>query len=112
MSIFYRLATAIGIAVLFAGAAEAQSPSFSCRHVTGCPEAVICDTPGLARLDNTMAGLYFSLKGQASRRGARVLLDGQREWLDSRNRCGCNAGCLFRHYRNRIADFRGVLGPQ
>jgi uncharacterized protein len=95
-----------------AGMAFAQNPSFSCRGVDRCPERVICDTPELARMDNAMAGLYFTLQGMASRPGARALLENQRDWLASRNDCGCNASCLVSTYSERISALRSVIGSR
>jgi len=99
----------LGVACLFLGPAYGQS--FHCPQYS-CPESVICDTPMLSRLDDTMAGLYYQIRGMASKPAAGILLRNQRAWLDLRNSCGCNATCLESAYAKRIDAFRNVIGSE
>ncbi len=62
-------------------AQQAQRPSFSCDRVIQCPEKIICETPELGQLDNTMAGLYFLLQGAAAKPGVRALATSETGWL-------------------------------
>jgi uncharacterized protein len=87
----------------------ARAASFSCAEASGCIETVICETPQLSSLDSRMASLYEELQDAATRRGARRLLDSQRDWLDRRDSCGCNANCLVSKYESRIRLFKDVL---
>ena len=98
----------LGVAI-FGLSIDISAASFDCRKASGCVEEVICQSPQLARLDSEMADLYFSLRRQSSRAGAKQLLDSQRAWLRSRNTCGCDANCLVSHYNERIQLFRDVM---
>lgn len=89
--------------------ATGKAQSFACERASGCTEQVICATPQLGALDSEMASLYYTLQANATRRGASVLLQSQRQWLASRDSCGCNANCLVGHYNQRIQLFRSVL---
>jgi uncharacterized protein len=83
--------------------------TFSCSEAKNCTEKVICSTPQLGDLDRRMSRLYFRLRGESSRREARRLVESQRDWLDDRNSCGCNANCLIDRYNERIARFEREL---
>jgi uncharacterized protein len=85
-------------------ASHAQA-TFSCAEARNCTESVICATPQLGELDRRMSRLYFQLRDDSTRREARRLLESQRDWLENRNSCGCNANCLVEMYKDRIAKF-------
>jgi uncharacterized protein len=87
----------------------AYAASFNCNNASTCTEEVICQTPELSQMDSEMSNLYFKLQDDSSRNGARHLLESQREWLESRDSCSCNANCLVGHYRGRIWLYRDVL---
>ncbi len=106
-SVFFGIALS---SVVLPGAVYAAS--FNCARASGCVETVICETPQLSRQDSRMARLYEELQTMANRRGARTLLDSQREWLDNNYTCGCNANCLVTQYESRIRLFEEVLGSQ
>lgn len=89
-------------------ASHAQA-TFSCAEAKNCTEKVICSTPQLGELDRRMSRLYFRLRDEFSRREARQLLESQRDWLEDRNSCGCNANCLIERYKERIARFEREL---
>jgi uncharacterized protein len=112
MRIFWMLPLIAACLASVTGPLQAQHPSFPCGSVSRCPEIAICSDPGLARLDNTMAGLYFSLQGIASRPAAQFLLNNQRAWLAQRNSCGCNTNCLYSEYEERIRALQDVIGAQ
>lgn len=108
LRIFRKMLLTIGmLGVQFMPSAYAAS--FNCDNASTCTEEVICQTPQLSDLDSQMSNLYFKLQDESSREGARRLLESQREWLDRRDSCSCNANCLVGHYRARIRLFREVL---
>ena len=109
MQRLFVLTFAAALLVPSVSGALPNCPSFSCRRVYSCPERVICRTPDLARLDCAMAGLYLALQGAASRKGARELLESQRDWLADRDSCGCDVRCLYKAYQSRINAFRLVI---
>jgi uncharacterized protein len=55
-----------------------------------------------------MSAYYYRLRNNMARRGARELLDNQREWLSMRDQCMSNK-CLMEMYDLRIRDLRSVL---
>lgn len=88
----------------------ALSASFNCNKASTCTENVICETPQLSSLDSRMDQLYYDMRADVNRRGARRILNSQRAWLDNRDACGCNANCLVGMYESRIQQFNNVLG--
>jgi uncharacterized protein len=102
-------ALGLGLLALAGVAAPADAASFDCRpyhRARSCPETIVCSTPELSRMDDRVARLYnVRLRALSFRQAAR-LTDEQRDWLDSRNACGCNASCILRHYETRIEDLR------
>jgi uncharacterized protein len=129
MNTFYRLAFAMGTAIFAAGATNAQTfesaqpVTFTCTAPMTCPEVVVCHTPGLARLDRTVATLYrnrvlasglgiagvtaYGTPGLVVAPNGLAVAQGQ--WLAARNRCGCNASCLFGVYRQRALTLGGAV---
>ena len=89
-------------------AAEA-GPSFDCKRAQTQVERAICSSPQLSRLDAALARAYRDRTAALSESAADEVLQRQRGWLASRNRCGTNAACLERSYRNRIAVLGGRL---
>lgn len=100
---------AIVTLVLF-GSTNSYAASFNCNKAVTCTENVICETPQLSSLDSRMDRLYNELQDSATRRGAKRLINSQRNWLDNRDSCGCNANCLVSMYDSRITLFNEVLG--
>jgi uncharacterized protein len=98
------------LATFISDTSIANAASFNCNRASTCTENVICDTPQLSSLDSRMNRLYNELQNMSTKRGARRLLASQRDWLDSRDTCGCNANCLVGMYNSRIDLFNGVLG--
>jgi uncharacterized protein len=87
----------------------AEAASCNCALASSCTESVICSSPQLSVLDSKMSGLYSALQSMASRKGAKTLLSSQRNWLNSRDDCGCNANCLVSEYESRIQLFKQVI---
>ncbi len=110
--LFYSALRGIVIIILFfllgVTASHARA-TFSCAEARNCTEKVICSTPQLGELDRKMSRLYYRLRDESRRREARRLLESQRDWLDDRNSCGCNANCLLERYTERIGRFEREL---
>lgn len=83
--------------------------SWSCRAPANCTESIICDSPQIQRLDEDMSSLYFRVRDTMPGFMARSLLDDQRQWLKSRDFCGCDANCIVRSYHIRIRELTKML---
>lgn len=99
-------------AALFASAGAAQAterytedgPSYACYGRLTDTERAICSDPHLSQLDRVMARLYYVERDLSSRERQRHLKRDQRIWLDWRDTCGADRGCLQRRYEQRILD--------
>lgn len=94
------LTVTIGVLVA-ASAAEAQ-PSFNCRYAKLPAEVAICQSSELSELDRTMAQLYFSQLNRWTGDVRDDLQAFQQQWLEQRNACGYDHGCLSQSYYNQI----------
>ena len=97
----------IAAAVLGMSATVAEA-NIDCRIDLRPVERRICADSTLLDRDATMSAYYFRLRNDLSRRGARDLLENQREWLSLRNQCTSNK-CLLEMYDMRIRALREVL---
>ncbi len=95
------------IAMLVLGTTAAHA-NIDCRVDQRPVERRICSDSTLLDLDATMSAYYYRLRNNMARRGARELLDNQREWLSMRDQCMSNK-CLMEMYDLRIRDLRSVL---
>jgi uncharacterized protein len=94
------------IASLPAGAAD---PSFDCGRATHEVEKLICKDAELARLDNTLDGLYAAVLESTPASQQRMLKAEQRGWVKGRNDCWKSSdmrGCVADEYRGRIAELK------
>lgn len=87
--------------------ANAASPSFNCDKLANShrdvdAEWTICRSSRLGRLDRRMANAYEQVRGQLNWRAGAKLRRTQRAWLQHRNSCGDDRGCIARKYRKRI----------
>jgi uncharacterized protein len=90
--------------VMIGGVSAAQAQSFSCHSATFPDELAICRDAELSRLDERVAGLYHSARGQAQG-GIRQALDkAQTDWIVARRACGPDRGCIQEAYQSRIRD--------
>lgn len=80
--------------------------SFNCNPYyksRQCPEIVICETPGLSRKDSDLGDAYLAVVNRVKNDVAvRNLKRRQKDWLASRDGCGCDAECLSDAYDERI----------
>src|SRR5262249_60929630 len=81
----------------------AQAQSFNCRTAERPDEILICQSPRLRELDETMASLYFSLRNRLYGAARAELEASQSACVRSRIGCGRDYGCIDRHYGRRIA---------
>ena len=89
-----------------------DAASFNCRPYLerrACPEMLICAEATLSQLDDRMAELYEDARSRMPEGHLPGFRDYQREWLVSRNRCGCNYQCLARQYREQIDGLRRTI---
>ncbi|MFC3228402.1 lysozyme inhibitor LprI family protein [Marinibaculum pumilum] len=93
---------AAGLPVLLAADRPAAAQSFDCGKARTATEKAICDSPPLGFLDSDMARTYEEARHRAGPAGERHVLDSQRAWLKSRDRCGGKADCLIGSYRARL----------
>jgi hypothetical protein len=82
-------------------------PSFDCAEAGTTVERTICGNPQLARLDADLARTYQGWRSRLNAEGRATLLDEQRAWLRTRDRCGEDVGCLVSAYEVRLRDLAG-----
>ena len=85
--------------------AIAQPQRINCGFAKTSVEKTICASPQLTALDTRMTNLYFRLRAEASRPGARALLESQVAWLKNLSACGYDANCLVGMYETRNRHF-------
>lgn len=82
----------------------ADGPSYSCNGRLTLTERAICHDPHLSELDRTMARYYYIKRDRSAPQHRRGLQRAQRIWLQWRDTCGADRGCLSRRYEQRIID--------
>jgi len=82
----------------------AEAQSFNCRYAKTADEVLICQSPGLAALDEQMSSLYFRLKTRLYGSALAQLESTNSYWLSRRMSCGRNAYCIEQNYNAWIAD--------
>lgn len=95
-----RLLSALALSAALAAPAAAQGPSFDCGRAQTMTEFAICGNPELARLDRVLADAYAA----ALSRGDATVRDRQRAWLQGRDDCRGDHGCLAQRMRTRLAE--------
>ena len=101
----FALATAATAAI----ATPAGAVDFSCRDASNAAERAICADARLSQLDDRMATVYGRLWSVSDHRSRLALRDRQRRFLDSRNACGWNTGCIRGAYLDQISVLDGKL---
>ena len=94
----------VGALAALSQGAEAQT--FNCRTAQQPAERAICQSHLLSALDVQMSNHYFRLIGSVGPQTARLIQADQRAWLQARNSCGYNFGCLESEYRRRLSELR------
>lgn len=93
---------AIVIGLLLTAPAAIAAPSFSCGGNLSDTEAVICSDKVLSRLDSELADAYERKLESVGGREREALRADQKDWLDRRNRCRFDKGCIRRAYVDRF----------
>lgn len=84
--------------------ASADEPSFDCSMAETTAARTICDDMVLAILDQHMASVYERALAVAD--DPHALKQAQHKWLEQRNACGDDTGCIGRHYMKRLGTLR------
>ena len=83
--------------------APANAQEFDCRQASNASERAICGSDRLSGLDERMNRLYVDLKqSMKSERQREDLRDYQLRFLDARDDCGRNTGCIKGAYLDQI----------
>lgn len=80
--------------------------SFDCARATTPAERAICESPALAQLDGETAASYAAAFAGLSAQDQSKLTAEERAWLQQRNRCGADSGCLAQSMTARLALLR------
>jgi uncharacterized protein len=115
MNRMLKTTIAAALAVTAASVATpAGAVDFSCRDARTAAERAICADATLGRLDDRMATLYGRVWSVASTRARLDLKAYQHRFLQARDSCGRNSGCIRGAYLDqvsvldqRLADLRG-----
>ncbi|MCB1521827.1 MAG: hypothetical protein KDJ37_14815 [Hyphomicrobiaceae bacterium] len=97
----------------------AVQPSFDCTTARGEAERAICGNEELAELDAELAeefniavsNITSAAVGGTAADVARFRGE-QRDWLDMRNRCGRDVGCIAAAYRQRLEVLQEQNQPE
>ncbi len=94
----------------FGEAGRSHSPSFDCAKASSDTEKALCQRAELALLDRMLAAAY---KAARDRTGADedALKTQQLAWIETRNACGAEWGCLSEAMRSRIGELLRQAGP-
>ena len=87
--------------------ASAARPSFDCRRARTSGERAVCDSPGLAALDRSMAAQYNSAAANGGPDVRRLLVQTRDRFLGFRDRCGTDA-CIANAYRGRMREIDDI----
>lgn len=82
-----------------------NGPSFDCMKSSTLTEHTICSSEDLWTLDRAMSNLYFLYKGNKNAERGAEFLNSQRAWLQRRDECYSDVGCLTERYASRLFDF-------
>jgi len=88
---------------------QASAQSFSCRDAFTPDEILICERPGLKKLDRELHALFVAKRDAAPRFLRYMIREEHEAWRRSRHRCRTNVRCIRVHYRARIRELQVVL---
>ncbi|AYC32569.1 DUF1311 domain-containing protein [Pseudomonas cavernae] len=90
--------------------AQGDAPSFDCGKVdAGSIEALVCESPALAKLDRQLAAVYKQASAKAVNEHPPMLKAEQRGWIKGRDDCwkaDDKTQCVTDSYRQRIAELQ------
>lgn len=89
--------------LLLGAASPALAASFDCNRASTPQEKLICQTPQLSSLDETLANVYHQKMSGLAAADAVQLKQSQREWLKQLRSHGTDVDQLQTAYQQRIA---------
>lgn len=107
-----KILIVLGVFLMLSISANAQSPqeakpSFDCVKATTKVEKMICeDSSGeLQNLDRQISQIYQDTKAKLDKNAKKALLDSQKSWLKTRERCESKE-CLKESLQSRIKELQ------
>ena len=107
-----KILIVLGVFLMLSISANAQSPqeskpSFDCAKATTKVEKMICeDSSGeLQNLDRQISQIYQDTKAKLGKNAKKALLDSQKSWLKTRERCESKE-CLKESLQSRIKELQ------
>jgi len=107
---FIVLTGLFAAAAIWPGPAGAQS--FDCREARDRDELLICDQPGLARLDQQLATLYRQKIGNLPKERQDEFRQHEDYFLHARRGCHENYHCIEQSYKNRIQELENFASEE
>ena len=90
-------------------AAPPKQPSFDCRKAVSPSEKTICANAELSRLDFQLGRMWRILLDDFIDSAQRTLMkEDQRTWIARRTKCGDDADCIGKLYRDRLSTLNGA----
>lgn len=96
----------MAIAVLYPLAG--YSASFDCQKAMQADEKAICADRSLNDMDVAMATKYQFLRGLFPMGTRGRMMDAQKAWLHSRQKCGSDISCLTKLYEGRLQQLDAI----
>ncbi|WP_407150436.1 lysozyme inhibitor LprI family protein [Bradyrhizobium sp. ORS 86] len=87
----------------------ASYSALDCAKASTAAETTICKSYALGQDEARVATLFGVLTSLVAMGQRSDLVDTQRRWIASRERCGSNAECLSRVYATRINELSQAL---
>lgn len=100
---------AIAVASLSAPANAADYAALECDKAKSPAERTICRNYDLGQSEARMATLFTITTSLVVMGQRGNIQDDQRKWLQSRDACGKNLGCLRESYARRIQELENVM---
>jgi uncharacterized protein len=107
-----RVALALmGAALMLATvpAAAGEYAPMDCAKAASPAEKTVCSNYHLGQLEARMATLYAVATSLVAMGQRGDMQGAQRDFLQQRENCGANVGCLTHKYDARIADLNGAI---
>ena len=89
-------------------AQASTNPSFDCDDARTRGEIAVCQNPGLAALDRTMAAQYRRAVDAATPGERTILAESRNRFLRYRDRCP-TVGCMRDAYTGRMQEIRDIM---
>jgi uncharacterized protein len=83
------------------------SPPSWCPNATKLAERLICGNANLASLDLQLSDAFQGARNRLQGYSQQQLIRDQRTWLQQRDSCADDAGCVERAYSARLSQLQG-----